>query len=180
MLFRSYYDIDKLQYQPIATVVSAYNYANTSNTRLYITSNFHSTYPEVYRGSILSNAKFDSNGTYVSNTAFGQLTKTNVVNIHKTGYISAVGGTFTEASGTSIKYYFVGGNYGIWGDPRGTTAATLPYGKFYFDAPVSGTYTLTVTGDDMQAGYIKIDGTDRKSTRLNSSHSQQSRMPSSA
>ena len=42
-------------------------------------------------------------------------------------------------------------------------------------------YQLTQSIQDITNGQIKIaEGTDRKSTRLNSSHLEQSRMPSSA
>ena len=41
-------------------------------------------------------------------------------------------------------------------------------------------FTLSVTPPSSNYISVSIDGADRKSTRLNSSHSQQSRMPSSA
>ena len=156
-----YYDIDLNVFQPIATVISSYKYPDSSNTRLYITGNYNSTYPNIsyYRGNVLSNSQYDANGNYVANTAFGSLTTSNIINIHKSGFLSAVGGKFTEVSGTSIKYYFVGGAYGIWGSPTGGGSQGLPYGKFYFNAPSAGTYILNVNGDDNQSGYIKVDGT---------------------
>ena len=42
--------------------------------------------------------------------------------------------------------------------------------------------SLALFGDDVSKGFENMtqDDIDRKSTRLNSSHSQQSRMPSSA
>ena len=43
-----------------------------------------------------------------------------------------------------------------------------------------GDMTTKDVGDFLIPKIRTIDGTDRKSTRLNSSHSQQSRMPSSA
>ena len=48
--------------------------------------------------------------------------------------------------------------------------------KFYHRA----TNTYICTGEDCAAKLDMGDAVDRKSTRLNSSHSQQSRMPSSA
>ena len=45
------------------------------------------------------------------------------------------------------------------------------------DHPVDGIDTSTADADDLDDGEVVLD---RKSTRLNSSHSQQSRMPSSA
>ena len=63
--------------------------------------------------------------------------------------------------------------------------------KSTFDETTSGSTTIigagtTITGNVLSNGDIRIDGIikgnliDRKSTRLNSSHPQQSRMPSSA
>ena len=39
---------------------------------------------------------------------------------------------------------------------------------------------VTITQNAYYGTYVDLEGADRKSTRLNSSHSQQSRMPSSA
>ena len=66
----------------------------------------------------------------------------------------------------------------------GTTQDFYP--KDYFRSPVDIPIMLAGNFGEIRAGHfhagldIKTEGVDRKSTRLNSSHSQQSRMPSSA
>ena len=69
------------------------------------------------------------------------------------------------------------------------TNATAGADLIVFDIPGSGPHIINVTGTPLPTitGQVTIDGWsepdytgDRKSTRLNSSHSQQSRMPSSA
>ena len=73
-------------------------------------------------------------------------------------------GTFTALNGVSLNV-LPGEVHALLGD-NGAGKSTLI-------KVLSGVHKPT-------SGVIKVDGKDRKSTRLNSSHSQQSRMPSSA
>ena len=57
------------------------------------------------------------------------------------------------------------------------TAYAIAKGRFYFVYPNKFQYFVTPYKDQMVSGGISLD---RKSTRLNSSHSDRSRMPSSA
>ena len=64
-------------------------------------------------------------------------------------------------------------------------ATTNAEGAYYIPFQPAGTYTLTIDGTGfkkyVQIGIVlEIGQTDRKSTRLNSSHQHRSRMPSSA
>ena len=83
--------------------------------------------------------------------------------------------------------YWVGGT-GTWNTTSttnwsassgGSSGASVPTSadSVFFDQ--NSTYTVTMTGA-LNCLDITVSTGDRKSTRLNSSHSQQSRMPSSA
>jgi hypothetical protein len=153
---------------PIATVVSMYNYPNTSRTRLYVTGNFHTSYGADLPINRIQNAFFNGSGVYQGTTASGQITSSKIVSVHKSGYVGAVGGTFTDVLGTSLRYYRVwtGGYFGpavaawgIWGNPQGRGAPYgIPYGKFNFTAPYTGTYYMRWVNDDDQYGFLKING----------------------
>lgn len=164
------YDYEFNKFKPVAVVVSTYKYPNNNNVRLYIVSNFHSNYyvdPE-YNFGILTNAKFDSNGNYVTYTASGTIRDATVVSYHRAGKVSAVGGTYIDNSPSpaTLKYYYTVpwsssapfvSKYAIWGSPNGT--GTLPAGTFNFTVPKAGTHQLRIIVDDNLSGYIKVDGT---------------------
>ena len=167
-----YYQLNK--FYPIATIVTTYVYPSTSayynpkKVRLYITGNFHTAYAADLPISTLQNAKLDSSGNYVSgsSTASGTLLTTNKpIAVHKSGFVGAVGGTFTDVLGSTLRYYMVSVNhgafadaYGIWGDSR-ANGLTLPYGKFNFTAPSAGNYYMRMGADDAKTGFIKVNGT---------------------
>jgi hypothetical protein len=165
-----YYQSDK--FYPIATVVAVYNYPNTNNTRLYVTGNFHTAYVADLPISRIQNGFFNTAGTYVGSTASGAVSS-KIISVHKSGYVGAVGGTFTDILGSTLRYYRVWVNhgnfadkYGIWGSP--TAYGSLPAGKFNFTAPTSGTYYMRVSTDDAQSGYIKVDGVTKWTASLDS------------
>ena len=166
-----YYQQSK--FYPIATIVTTYVYPATSayynpkKVRLSITGNFHTAYAADLTISTIQNAKLDSSGNYVtgSSTASGTLTSSKIINVHKSGFVGAVGGTFTDILGSTLRYFMVSFNhgafadaYGIWSDSKGN-ATSLPYGKFNFTAPNAGTYYMRMGSDDAQTGFIKVNGT---------------------
>ena len=151
-------------FYPIATVVSAYVYPGTSNVRLYIAGNVHTSFASDLPISKIQNATFNSSGVYNGTTANGTVSSTRIVNVHKTGYVSTTGGSFVDVASSTVQYFKVNvghgafaGRYGIWGSPR--ARGNLPAGKFNFTAPTSGTYYVRVSVDDAQSGYIKVNGT---------------------
>lgn len=158
-----YYQSNK--FYPIATVVSTYQYPNSSKVRLYIAGNYHTAYAADIAISKIQNAFLDATGAYTNSTASGSIISSKIISVHKSGYVASVGGTFTDVLGSSIRYYRVSVNhgafadaYGIWGDPA-ANGTTLPRGKFNFTAPTSGNYYLRVSADDNQTGFIKVNGT---------------------
>jgi len=167
----TFYENDVIGYSqggtfyPVATIVSVYAYPGTTNVRLYITGNFHSSYAYDVSFSTISNATFDGS-KYNAGSASGTLTASKIVNVHKSGYIGAVGGTFTDVlGGTSLKAYRVSVNhgafadkYGIWSTPT-ATGTSFGVGTFYFTVPTAGTYYMRINTDDAKSGYIAIDGT---------------------
>ena len=157
--------INSNKFLPIATVASVYYYPGTSNVRLYIAGNYHTSYQFETAIEKITNAFYDSTGAYVSSTASGSIIDSKIISTHKNGYVAAVGGTFIDVLGSTIKYYRVAVNhgpfsdtFGIWGRPNGY-GVTLPAGKFNFTVPDTGTYYLRVGSDDDKNGYVKIDGT---------------------
>jgi len=157
-------------FYPIGTVTGTHNYFGTSNTRVYIIGNVQTSYEDFYNiGDYrIQNAKFDSSGNYIqsaSNTAYGSLSSSKVINIHRTGTVSAVGNTFQDINNTALRYYRVnvghgafGEMYGIWGQPN-AKGLTLPAGKFTFTVPSNGTYWMRMGADDSKTGYIKVANT---------------------
>lgn len=155
---------DNSAFFPIATVVAVYTYPTTTNVRLYVVGNLHSTYVGEFTISQIQNGTFDSTGAYVGTTAHGTITTSNIINVHKTGFISTVGGSFQDVIGSYVQYYRVAypgygwfsATYGIWGSPKGRGA--LPAGVFNYNVPTAGSYTLRISTDDAQSGYLKING----------------------
>jgi len=159
-------------FNPIATVVYSYVYPDKTKVRLYIIGNFHTSYVADLPIVTITNAKFNSSGVYTSNTASGTISG-GIITVHKTGYVSTVGGSYVDGGSNTIKYYRVmtnhgwfAGQYGIWGSPRAT--GSLPAGRFNFTVPTTGTYTMRVSTDDSQSGYITVNGTSRWTTSLQS------------
>ena len=170
-----YYDNNK--FYPIASIVEVHNYTpladGSRNIRLYIVGNVHSGYQADSKLSRIQNGFFDSTGQYSRTTASGQVSSAKIISVHKSGYIGAVGGEFTDILGSTLRYYRVQVNhgafadrFGIWGSP--TAYGALPAGKFNFTAPTEGTYYIRISTDDNQSGYIKIDGTIIWTTSLQS------------
>ena len=161
-----YYDNNK--FYPIASIIGVYKYAplvdGSVNIRLYVVGNVHSSYQADFTISRIQNGFFDSAGKYSNTTASGQVSAAKIISVHKSGYIGAVGGAFTDILGSTLRYYRVQVNhgafadrFGIWGSP--TSHGSLGAGKFNFTAPKAGTYHIRISTDDSQSGYIKIDGT---------------------
>lgn len=170
-----YYDTNQLEFYPIASVVSTYVYpANTANVRLYITSNFHTGHRMVgitseTQTNILSNSVFDNNGNYVSNTAFGIVSNSLAVTFNNQGYISSVGGTFTDALNTNVTLFrkVISGYgefmnaYAVWHNqdvtsyhPDGTNAFDVTFNVYF---PYTGNYYLQFGYDEQ--GILYLDGT---------------------
>lgn len=178
-----YYQTSK--FYPIATVVTTYVYpkgtlaVDPKKVRLYITGNFHTAYAADIPINTLQNAKLDASGNYVtgSATATGTLATANIISVHKSGFVGAVGGTFTDILGSTLRYFAVTVNhgafadaYGIWGDAK-ANATSLPYGKFNFTAPNAGTYYMRMGSDDYQSGFIKVNGVTYWTSEASSSGS---------
>jgi len=158
-------------FYPIGVVAFTYNYPNTSNVRLYITSDFQTNYNSLnnsdYITDIISNGNFDANGNYVSNTAYGQILNTQVITQFNNGYLSGVGGSFTDTTANTISgiytmsqaaYGVFATSYGIWNTPNPSAG-----GKFDVTFPLSifsnTTYYIAGQGDDEIKVYV--DGTLR-------------------
>jgi hypothetical protein len=161
---------------PVGTVVSVYNYPNTSNTRLYVTGNklsaFYNTGNQ-FDGKIRS-AVFNTNGSYANSPAQGTITTSSVINVHKSGTISLAGGSWQDKRANTLTYYRVNVGhgsfaemYGIWGQAN-AKGASLPAGTFNFNVPETGRYWLRVSSDDSKSGYIRINGTTYWSSTLQS------------
>ena len=152
-------DVYETVFYPLATVSSVYNYPNTSNVRLSIINNQSSATINIDK---IENSVYDSTGTRTGNTAFGIPVTTNrVISIHRTGFISSVGASITDASPTptSWKFYKVNQTrygafnqkYGIWSSANGgglyLTNSTGTGAVFNFDVPATGTYYIKLGGE---------------------------------
>ena len=145
------------KFHPIGIVAGTYNYEDTTQQRLYILSiQGHLAIPT---GVKLENAIYDTNGTYSSSTASGNVTG-QVINLHTSGTISGVGGS----SNTQIYKTMDPNNwgtflnqYGVWGDVVFDTngnstnnyndsfSVTFPSNDVYtFIASASGTATVSL------------------------------------
>ena len=169
-----YYDTSKGQFWPVAVVIGSYVYPNTngSQVRLYITSNFHTSHKLYDIGenagtNTVSNAVFDNNGVYKSNTAFGTAASAKLVTFNNQGYVSSVGGGFTTATGNTAVCYakVISGydefmnNFAVW-----NTADTTSYTEtqtfdvsYTVNFPTTGTYYLQAEFDE--GGSVYLDGT---------------------
>lgn len=158
-------------FYPVATVSGVYKYPDsTQRVRLYVAGNFNSAF---YSSPNLSNptlksALYDTNGNVVSYPASGITSSSKLIDVHVSGQIPAVGGTFTDVLGSQVKYYskiystsfgnFIS-KYGIWSDARGY-GSNLTKSNTSFTVASAGTYYLrygispTTTGS-----YVKINNT---------------------
>jgi hypothetical protein len=151
-------------FHPIATIASVYKYPGTNNVRLYIIGNQQTAFYSIgdeFDGTI-RNVTFDANGNYKSYSAIGTVTTSQVIDVHKAGTVSLVGGTWQDRSANTLSYYRVNVShgsfaemFGIWGKPD-ARGATLPAGTFTFTAPTTGKYWLRVSSDDNKSGYIRV------------------------
>jgi hypothetical protein len=160
-------------FYPIGTVASVYNYPGTSNTRLSIVGNMHTSIYEELPISRLSNSTWNSSGAYQGNTAYGSVTSQKIINIHRSGFASTVGGAFQDATNALVQYYRVNvghGNfamkYAIWGKPDAT--GNLPAGTFNYTVPETGVYTLRLSTDDDKTGNVKINGVTKWTSSIQS------------
>jgi hypothetical protein len=153
-------------FYPIAVVAYTYNYPNSNNVRLYVTSDFSTNYSALnnsdYITDIISNAKFDANGNYLSNTAYAQLINTQIITTVNNGYISGVGGSFTDLSSNTIAgiystssagYGSFAQNYGVWNSAKPGTPSTFDV-TFPLTITANGTYYFAAEGDDEVVVYL--------------------------
>lgn len=152
-----YNDLDAAFY-PIASVVSVYQYPDSTKVRLYLASNFHTAHKN--DNNIIKNAFFDTDGNYVTSTAQGSINNSYAVSFNNSGYLSGIGGDFTDGAGSVRKLYnsAVSGQnafataYGIW-DNADRTGDLAPL-TFAWVCPKEVTYDFqAVTGN---TGTVKM------------------------
>lgn len=177
-------------FYPIATVISSFVGSNTQNVRLYVTGNFHSGFGKMTSGSnptfILSNALFDASGNYVANTAFGIVSSKKVVSTTYSGYVTSVGGSFTDDAANTQPGLFssmhpagseFANMFGVWNAPTcafddsgalvGNTALPVTYdASFNVFFPGSGTYYFK-SGADANARFFLTDTSTNEMNALN-------------
>jgi hypothetical protein len=148
-------------FYPLASVISVYNYPGTTNVRLYIIGNNNTSYNYTeFTNSKIQNGTFNSTGAYVGTTASGTIPNSNVVSIHKSGLVSTVGGTFTDADSTTTQlvratnpaYSPLLNRYGVWW-ADGRNPGTV---SFNVNFATAGTYTFYFSADNY--GSMSIDG----------------------
>ncbi len=127
----------------VSTTVLATS-GTTSNVRLYISSDNNSN-TAYSTSNILQNAKFNENGVYSSNTAFGTYANTSTKQISLSGKISAAsGGTSNTLPG--------GATY-----TTGTTSVTLgPKASSVNDFYVGATITIRTTNQTAVTNKQKV------------------------
>ena len=153
-------------FNPIARVLSVYNYPGTANTRLYV-SDIISVNATVIQTTTIQNGFYNSSGVYTSTTANGTVKGTGTINLSASGDVTSVGGTFSSVIDTTVPgqtFYNAVPDYnywcsfliqnGVWSTP--TPSATT----FTANCPVqitqAGTYTLIASADNTAT--INIDG----------------------
>jgi hypothetical protein len=151
-------------FYPLATVVDVYNYPNSNGTkvRLYVTSNFHSNYLYLAdaeaSSSVLSNSALNSSGVLITGSASGTAATNNIISLHNSGYISSVGGTYTDNAGNPSKilyravvpgYSSFANAFGIWGNQALTSETGGNVNtSFNVAVPTSGTYYFQAVCDE--------------------------------
>jgi hypothetical protein len=159
-----YKDTGLNKFLPIATVVSIYKYPNSTNVRLYIASNFHTTFGNVSGATTIQNAFFDENGVYVSKTAEGTLPVSSVVSFNNNGFVSSVGGAFTDATLTSKtlyrashpRYNAFSQAHGVWSTQKKTGNVDI---SFTVNFPKTATYYFQAVADE--DGKVYLDGAEK-------------------
>ena len=153
-------------FYPIAVVAYAYQYPNSSNVRLYVTSNFHTNFNGMTTGElktgIVSNAKFDANGNYLSNTAYAQIINSNIITTKNNGQIVGVGGSFTDANNQTISgiystsavgYGSFAQTYGVWNTQNRASGQIFDV-TFPLTITSNGTYYFAGSGDEEIEMYL--------------------------
>jgi len=157
------------KFYPIAVIAYIYQYPSSNNFRLYVTSDFNTNYNDLTKGETinmyLSNAKFDINGNYTSNTAYGEITNSNIITGVNSGYISGVGSSLINSDGNAVpglyntatsSYGAFSKQYGSWDKP--TTSGLGGSGVFTHEYPLTittaGTYYFATQGDDSIKIYL--------------------------
>jgi hypothetical protein len=153
-------------FYPIAVVAYAYQYPNSSNVRLYVTSNFHTNYQSLtnsdYITNVISNAKFDANGNYLSNTAYAQIINSNAITTKNNGRIIGVGGSFTDITSNNVSglynvtmpgYGNFAQSYGIWNTPQPLVNSTFNV-SFNVSVTTAQSYYIAAIGDDNIQVYL--------------------------
>lgn len=157
-----YYDININAFNPIGTVLGVYSYPNTSNVRLYVIGNFHTDHKIISSGnSLLLSGKFNTTGTYIGSTASGTVSTSKIISTENSGYICAVGGTFTDAAANTavISRSIVSGcsdflmGYGTWNSPTKSGIYNVSYS---ITVSTTGTYYFQFAATD--SGNVYIDG----------------------
>jgi hypothetical protein len=160
-----YFDTSTNSFLPIATVVSIYKYPSSTNVRLYIASNFHTSHKINVSGetstNIISNALFDANGNYITRTAYGTITGSTAVSFNNSGYVGSVGGSYTDAASATVTMYrsVVSGynsfaqTYGVWSTQNRTGNVDVSYTVNF---PTTGTYYFQTCVDE--SGSVRLDG----------------------
>jgi len=148
-------------FHPIGTVVSVYTYpsddtSTTTKVRLYVSNIQGYIYAPV--GVNLQNAQFDSSGNYSSTTANGVVVGTKVLDQHRSGTLSGVGGHYiiSGITGFAQVYKVMDPNkwgtflnqYGVWSDlthdsvGNSTNSYDTTTRPFSVNFPSTGTYTF--------------------------------------
>jgi hypothetical protein len=152
----------------VATVSGVYKYPNLPNkVRLYVAGIFNSVYHNSQNLSnpVLQSALYDENGAIVSHPASGTTSSSKLIDVHVSGQVPAVGGTFTDVLGSSVRFYRIAytafGNfvnkYAIWGDSRGY-GSVLAKCNTAFTVTSGGTHYMRYATSSVATGYIKING----------------------
>jgi Domain of unknown function (DUF4815) len=183
-----FYESNITTFFPIGRVLATYNYPNSSNTRIYLSSLTNP--PGTVSTTQLINAKFDTNGNYLSSSANGNVVFANsgIYSAHTSGVISGVGGTFTSGSNTVTNIYktptvavnpasftpftdpFHGGqivddghagffnNFAVWGDPNNSSTYNSTYTLNFIN---SGYYVIgtSATSTSGSPSRVYLDGT---------------------
>ena len=163
-----YYSTTQNKFHPLATVISTYNYPNSSNVRLYISSQFHTTLnSQNTESNIITNAKFDSDGNYVGSSASGMTGTPHMVTVHSSGNVTGIGNGFLDYLGNRVYWYrqtWWGYNnflqtYGVWKDQNNHPGIfDITYS---FNVPKSDTYYIQGAGGYYSELDVWIDGVKR-------------------
>jgi hypothetical protein len=146
-------------FYPVARVTGVYNYPNGTSCRLYVAKIIRTA--DTFGTTTFQNAKFDSNGNYISTSASGTLSSNYIINLHQSGTVSGVGGGYANVlAGSATTQYYVApdvGNYssflnqyGIWGDQDNSANYNAAFPVVFTNA---GAYTVTVACSGSATAY---------------------------